>query len=86
MNIKVKEFMSCRGHSVNGRGIVNLTMVGKYSEMVSSIKLLQMLSNDIMVKARVAGSKPMKLGMFKIKSLNFNGDGESVLRPAWTSA
>lgn len=80
MNIKVKEVVSYKGHSLSANGSVNFTLKATYSELSNSIQLMQMLNNDVVIKAKVPGSKSMKLGMFRIKQIIVDGDGESVLK------
>lgn len=80
MNISVKEVVTYGGHNLSANGSVNLTLKASYSELAKTISAMQMLNNDIKIKAKVPGSKPMKLGMFRIKDIKIDGDGESVLR------
>lgn len=80
MNIKVKEVVIYGGHSLKANGGVDFTLKASYSELTNSIKLMQMLNNDVNIKAKVPGNKPMKLGMFKIKQITVDGDGESILK------
>ena len=39
-----------------------------------------MLNNDIIIKAKMPAGKPLQLGMFRIKQLITDGDGESTLK------
>ena len=78
--IKVKEVVRYGGHSVSANGAVNLTLKAMYSELPNSVKSLQMLNNDILIKARIPGSNPMRLGMFRLKSVGIDGDGESTIK------
>lgn len=80
MNISVKEVVTYGGHNLSANGSVNLTLKASYSELAKTISVMQMLNNDIKIKAKVPGSKAMKLGMFRIKDIKIDGDGESVLR------
>lgn len=80
MNIKVKEVVKYGGHSLSANGSVNFTLKAAYSELSNSIMTMQMLNNDVNIKAKVPGGKPMKLGMFRIKQIIVDGDGESVLK------
>ena len=80
MNVKVKEVVTYGGHSLKANGAVDFTLKAGYSELPNSIKLMQMLNNDVTIKARVPGEKPKKLGMFRIKQIVVDGDGESVLK------
>lgn len=79
-NAKVKEVVTYGGHSLKASGSVDLTLKAGYSELTNSIKLMQMLNNDVSIKAKVPGSKPMKLGQFRIKQIIIDDDGESVLK------
>lgn len=80
MNVKVKEVVKYGGHSLSANGSVNFTLKATYSELTNSIKLMQMLNNDVNIKAKVPGGKPMKLGMFRIKQIVIDGDGESTIK------
>lgn len=80
MNVKVKEVVKYAGHSLSANGAVNLTLKAGYSELTNSMKLLQMLNNDVIIKAKVPGEKAKKLGAFRIKQVVIDGDGESVLK------
>lgn len=80
MNIKVKEVVRYGGHNLSANGAVNLTLKADYSELTNSIKVMQMLNNDVNIKARIPGDKPMKLGIFRVKQIVIDGDGESVLK------
>lgn len=80
MNIKVKEVVKYGGHSLSANGSVNFTLKAAYSELTNSIKLMQMLNNDVNIKAKVPSGKPMKLGLFRIKQIIIDGDGESIIK------
>jgi hypothetical protein len=79
MQIKVKEMMSYGGHSLKANGSVDLTLKAQYSQCASSMKLLQMLNNDVKIQVKKSG-KPFKIGMFRIKEVKFDGDGESIIK------
>ena len=80
MNIKVKEVVKYGGHSLSANGSVNFTLKADYSELTNTIQVMQMLNNDVMIKAKPPAGKAMKLGMFKIKQIVIDGDGESTLK------
>ena len=67
MNIRVKEVVKYGGHSLSANGSVNFTLKATYSELPNTIKLMQMLNNDVVIKARGPGASPMKLGYFRVK-------------------
>lgn len=80
MNVKVKEVVSYKGHTLSANGSVNFNLKASYSELTNSIKLMQMLNNDVTIKARIPGKNPIKLGIFRIKQILVDGDGESVIK------
>lgn len=79
MIIKVKQVVKYDGHSLSSNGSVNFKLRASYSELVNSIQLMQLLNNDVTIKAKIPGVKAMKLGMFRIKQIVFDGDGESKI-------
>ena len=80
MIVKVKEVVRYGGHSLSANGSVNFTLKASYSELTNTVQTMQMLNNDIIIKAKMPAGKPMKLGMFRIKQLIIDGDGESILK------
>lgn len=80
--IEVKQLVRYKGHSVSQNGLINLSVVAGYDELIKTINTLQMLNNDIMLSAKLVGSgeKAFKLGSFRLKQVTVNGDGESVLK------
>lgn len=77
--VLIKEVVGYKGHSISANGSVNLTLKAAYEEITNSVGLLQMLNNDVTIKANAGGEK-LNLGSFRIKSITFDGDGESVLK------
>lgn len=82
--ITINEFVSYSGHNVSANGVVNLTVTAKYGELKNTIQAMQLLNEDIKMKARLGSSKPMLLGTFKIKNIMVDGDGESKIKLAST--
>ena len=80
MIVKVKEVVKYGGHSLSANGSVNFTLKASYSELTNTIQAMQMLNNDVNIKAKLPAGKPMKLGMFRIKQIIIDGDGESTLK------
>lgn len=80
MNLRVKEVVTYQGHSIAASGKVTVTFSAMYSELVNTVKLMQMLSNDISVHAKLQDNAPMKLGTFKLKQIIVDGDGESKIK------
>lgn len=80
MNIKVKQIVKYDGHSLYANGSVNFNLKSGYDELSNSVKLMQMLNNDVRIKAKIGSAKPMNLGLFRIKQIVIDGDGESKLK------
>ena len=78
--IKVRQVVSYKGHSLSANGGVSLRLKAGYSELVHTIEIMQLLNDDILIKAKVPGNKPMRLGTFRIKNISIDGDGESVIK------
>lgn len=81
---KVKAVVVNGGYNVSANGSVNVKFIAGYSELVNTIKLQQMLNNDVTIKARIPSpnGKPqvLKLGVFRIKNTMIDGDGESKIQ------
>ena len=76
----IKEVVRYDGHNVSANGSVNFNLKAGYSELVNTINVLQMLNNDVNIKAKIPGHKVMKLGIFRVKQVVIDGDGESKLK------
>ena len=80
MKVKVKEVVKYGGHSLSANGSVNFTLKAQYSELSNTIQLMQMLNNDVSIKAKIPSGSPMKLGFFRVKQIVIDGDGESTIK------
>ena len=80
MKVKVKEVVKYGGHSLSANGSVNFTLKAQYSELSNTIQLMQMLNNDVSIKAKIPCGSPMKLGFFRVKQIVIDGDGESTIK------
>lgn len=78
--VVISEFVSYSGHNVSANGVVNLTLLAKYGELTNTIQAMQLLNEDIKIKARLGANKPMMLGVFRIKNIMVDGDGESKIK------
>lgn len=85
VQVKIKEVVEYAGHSISANGAVNLTVKAGYSELPNSIQMCQLLNNDVTIKAKAPGVKAMMLGMFRVKNINIEDDGESKLKFAGLS-
>lgn len=81
MKIEVMSNVGYKGHSLNDKGSVDFTLVFSYIDLVNTIKMTQMLNNDVVIVAKLSTlPKALKLGMFRIKSISINGDGEATVK------
>lgn len=80
MEISIKEIVSYKGHSVKANGNIDVTFSAMFDQLTDSIKILQLLNGDIKITAKLAGSKPISLGIFTLKSLSINANGESTIK------
>ena len=78
--ISVKEVVNYKGHSVRANGSIDLSFSAMYDELTNSIQCLQMLNNDVVITAKLPNEKPVDLGMYRIKNITFDGDGESTIK------
>lgn len=78
--VKISQEVEYAGHSLSANGSVNLSLKAGYAQLVPTLQLTQMLNNDVVVKAKMEGEKPMQLGGFRIKNISIDGDGESKIK------
>jgi hypothetical protein len=79
-NFSLKTVAQYGGHSIKSNGNVDLTLRCDYSELVKYIQLVQALNNDVNIAIKIPDEKPFKLGVFRIKSIMIDHDGEGVLK------
>lgn len=81
MILKVKQVVTNAGYRVGANGSVFISFAAKYSELTNTIKLQQLLNNDVEIKAKVptGTGKPqvLNLGNFRVKRTTIDDDGES---------
>lgn len=83
MILKVKQVVTNAGYRVTANGSVSISFAAKYSELTNTIKLQQLLNNDVEIKAKVptGTGKPqvLNLGNFRVKRTTIDDDGESKM-------
>lgn len=81
MILKVKQVVTNAGYRVGANGSVFISFAAKYSELTNTIKLQQLLNNDVEIKVKVptGTGKPqvLNLGNFRVKRTTIDDDGES---------
>lgn len=81
MKVKSKMVVCYKKHSISSNGSINLELKTGYDNITNAIGLLQMLNNDVRIKVMIPDTKKKyDLGLFRIKSIVFNGDGESDIK------
>ena len=78
--VKVKAVGKYNGHNIKANKSVDIAFKMDYSELVNSVKLLQMLNENITVAVKVGDTKPKILGMYMVKEVKFDHDGESLVK------
>lgn len=77
----VKQVVSYTSHTVTQNGVVKLTFKAKFDQIEGSKKLLDMLTMNIVVKARKPGANKINdIGVFKIAGISFNSGGISTIK------
>ncbi len=78
--VKIKVVGKYNGHSIKANKSVDVSFKFAYSEMVNTVKLLQLLNENVTIIVKVGDEKPKKIGMFMIKDIRFDSDGESIIK------
>lgn len=81
LEISIEQVVTSGGYSISANGVLTVTLKSSYSCIKETMSLLQMLNNDIELKAKVPGEKDKALGKyFRIKQITIDGDGEQSIR------
>ena len=80
VKVNVKAIAQYKGHSVKENGNLNLSLKLMYDELPNTIKMTQMLNNDVALVVKQGDQKARKIGSFRISGVNIDGDGESVIK------
>lgn len=77
--LKLEQIVTYFGHSLTASGSVNLNFKASYSNLKETILLTQMLNNDVEILCKIPGQKAKRLGIFLVKKITIDDDGESKL-------
>lgn len=80
MKLSVNEVVNYASHNVNQAGCVTLAFKALYDQLDASKSLLQMIGNNIVVKAKLPETKSFMLGTFMLASISFDKDGKSSIK------
>lgn len=75
--VKLKGISSYAGLSISASKVVTLNVNLEYSEIVTSVNLLQTLNSDVTVLVKLGLKKPVNLGVFTVNGIKFDKDGNS---------
>lgn len=78
--IKFKAIAKYNGHSIKNNKSVDLNLLFNYDEMVNYIQLIQMLNENIDIAVKIGDSKPTKIGMFMIRDIKIDHDGQGIVK------
>ncbi len=78
--IKSQMMVQYDGHSFRKNGDLDLNFKVDYSEIVNVLSLMRMLNQNVDIKVKLGRDKPATLGVFHIKNINIDSDGESKLK------
>lgn len=79
-NVSVKTLGKYHGHNVRPNKTIDVSFVVNYDELPNYIKLVQMLNENVEVYAKIQSNKPIRLGMFMIKTINIDHDGAATIK------
>ena len=77
--ISQEQIVTYFGHNLTATGSVNLNFKASYSNLKETILLTQMLNNDVEILCKIPGQKAKRLGIFLVKKITIDDDGESKI-------
>lgn len=78
--VKTKVVATYNGHSVKANKSVELGFKCNYDQLVNYIQLVQFLNVDTTIIAKLPDKQPMKLGIFRVKEVKIEDDGEGQIK------
>ena len=78
--VKTKAVASYNGHSIKTNKNVDLAFKFRYDELTNYIQLIQYLNEDVDIVAKVEDGPAKKLGIFRVKEIKIDNDGEGVVK------
>lgn len=78
--IKIKTVARYGGHQVKANKSVDIAFKFDYSELSKYIQLIQMLNENIAIKIKQLDKPSEMIGIFMVKSINIDHDGESTIK------
>ena len=78
--VVIKSICSYNGHNIKPNSSVDISFKFKYDELVNYIRLVQLLNENINIVVKIGDEKPKKLGIFRLKEIKIDDDGEAVIK------
>lgn len=78
--VKIKTVARYSGHSVRPNKSVDIGFKFDYGELIKYIQVVQMLNENVSITVKQSGSKPEVLGVFMVKQISIDHDGEAVIK------
>lgn len=79
MKVNVKAVAKYNGHTIGNNGNISLKLNCDYGEITNYVQLIQMLNNDVKIEVKHPEQKKFSLGIFRIKTIQIDHDGEGRL-------
>lgn len=78
--VKIKTIANYNGHNVKANKSVDISFKFSYGDLVEYIKVIQMLNENVEIIVKQLDSKPQKLGIFMVKDIRIDHDGEGTIK------
>jgi len=78
--VDIKTVCKYNGHSIKANEAVDLSLKFGYDQLVNYIQLVQLLNENINIISKIGDSKPIKLGIYTLKEVKIDNDGEAVIK------
>lgn len=79
-HVETKVVTKYAGHSVKANKSVDLALKCSYDQLTNYILLIQFLNVDVKMVAKLPGEKAFELGVFRVKEVKIDNDGEGTLK------
>lgn len=78
--VKIASMCKYNGHNIRANKSVDLSLKFSYEELPNYIKVIQLLNENVSIVVKVGDNKPSKLGIFMVKEIKIDHDGEGLLK------
>lgn len=78
--VKVSAVAAYNGHSIKTNKNVEISFKFNYDELQRYVQLIQFLNEDVSICIKIGNSPALNIGMFRIKDMKIDNDGEGVVK------